>query len=127
MVLSKHHFPIKEVTLRVVIHNRGAQLAEDFTELAEERLERLIRFHVPIDRIDVEVTHEVNPHHGKNASHRVIITSHGSGPFFRAEGVAFNDLAAFDEAAEAIELQLRKKHERSKEINRETLRRRKAI
>jgi ribosome-associated translation inhibitor RaiA len=40
----------------------------------------------------------------------------------RAEGEGFNDLAAFDEAAEAMELQLRKKHERSKDVDRTTLR-----
>ena len=75
----------------------------------------------------VEIIHENNPHHGKNASHLVTITSHGAGPLVRAQASAFNDLAAFDEAAEAIELQLRKKHERSKQINRDTLRKRKAI
>jgi ribosome-associated translation inhibitor RaiA len=40
----------------------------------------------------------------------------------RGEGTGFNDLAAFDEAAEAIEFQLRKRHERSKDIDRTTLR-----
>ena len=65
--------------------------------------------------------HEANPHFGKR-SHRVILTSHGAGPLLRAEGSGFNDVAAFDEAAEAIELQLRKRHERSKDIDRTTLR-----
>jgi len=56
-----------------------------------------------------------------------LITSRGAGPLLRADARAFNDLAAFDEAAETIEFQLRKKHERAKEINRDTLRKRKAI
>ena len=107
--------------MKIVIHNHGAALASDFEEIAHERLERLARFHIPIDRTYVDVRHETNPHFGKQ-SHRVILTSHGSGPLLRGEGSGFNDLAAFDEAAEAIELQLRKRHERSKDIDRTTLR-----
>jgi ribosome-associated translation inhibitor RaiA len=40
----------------------------------------------------------------------------------RAEGVGFNDLAAFDKAVTALELQLRKIHEKSKDISHESLR-----
>jgi ribosome-associated translation inhibitor RaiA len=69
----------------------------------------------------VDVRHEVNPRFGKS-SHRVIVTSHGAGPLLRGEGSGFNDLIAFDEAAEAIELQLRKRHERLKDIDRTTVR-----
>ena len=107
--------------MKIVIHNHGAALAADFEEIAFERLERLERFHIPIDRIYIDVRHETNPHFGKN-SHRVVLTSHGVGPLLRGEGAGFNDLAAFDEAAEAIELQLRKRHERTKDIDRTTLR-----
>jgi ribosomal subunit interface protein len=107
--------------MKIVIHNHGMALASDFSDIASERLERLARFHVPIERIYVDVRHETNPHFGKH-SHRVILTSHGAGPLLRGEGSGFNDLAAFDEAAEAIELQLRKRHERSKTIDRTSLR-----
>ena len=107
--------------MKIVIHNHGAALAADFEEIAFERLERLERFHIPIDRIYIDVRHETNPHFGKN-SHRVVLTSHCVGPLLRGEGSGFNDLAAFDEAAEAIELQLRKRHERTKDIDRTTLR-----
>lgn len=113
--------------MEITIHARGVSLAADFAEIAKERIERLNRFNVPIERIVIEIIHETNPHHGKNSSHFVKITSRGAGPLLRAEASAFNDLAAFDEAAETIEFQLRKKHERKKEINRETLRKRKAI
>jgi len=113
--------------VEITIHARGVNLGEDFSQIAKERIERLSRFHVPIERVVVEVIHENNPHHGKNSSHHVTITSHGAGPLVRAQASAFNDLAAFDEAAETIEFQLRKKHERSKQINRDTLRKRKTI
>ena len=112
--------------MKITIHARGVALAEDFNEIVLERLERLERFNILIDRIEVEIIHETNPRHGKS-SHHVSITSHGAGPLLRADARAFNDLAAFDEAAETIEFQLRKKHERAKEINRDTLRKRKAI
>lgn len=107
--------------MKIILHNHGATLASDFTDISTERLERLSRFNVTIDRIDLDIRHESNPHFGKN-SHRVVITTHGSGPLLRAAGDGFNDLAAFDEAAEALELQLRKHHERSKDFDRTTLR-----
>jgi ribosome-associated translation inhibitor RaiA len=40
----------------------------------------------------------------------------------RSEGTGFNDLAAFDKAVTALELQFRKIHEKSKEIKHESLR-----
>jgi len=107
--------------MQIIVHNHGVGLAIDFTEISKERLDRLTRFNIPIDRIDVDVRHESNPHFGRK-SHRVTLTTHGTGPLFRAEGEGFNDLAAFDEAAEALELQLRKKHERTKDVDRKTLR-----
>ena len=107
--------------MKVVIHNHGTALASDFEEIAISRLERLERFSIPIERIYIDVRHEVNPRFGKH-SHRVAVTSHGARPLLRGEGTGFNDLSAFDEAAEAIELQLRKRHERSKDIDRTTVR-----
>lgn len=113
--------------MKITIHSHGSTLAEDFLDLSKERLNRLTRFNIPIDRVEVDVIHEINPHFGKGASHRVKITFQGSGPWVRAEGRGINDLAAFDEAAEAVELQLRKIHERAKDFKRETLRKRQAI
>jgi ribosomal subunit interface protein len=107
--------------MKITIHNHGTALALDFEEIAKSRLERLERFSIPIERMYVDVRHEVNPRFGKS-SHRVNVTSHGAGPLLRGEGSGFNDLIAFDEAAEAIELQLRKRHERLKDIDRTTVR-----
>lgn len=107
--------------MQIIIHSKKQALAEDFQRLVTERLTRLERFKIPIDRIEVSVTHEANPRQGK-ASHRILITTHGSGPLVRAEATGFNDLAAFDDAAERIELQLRKLHERSKSIRHESVR-----
>ena len=107
--------------MKVVFHTRHADLAEDFRQISEEKLISMERFSVAIDRVEVEILHEQNPHQGKY-SHRVILTSHGSGPLMRAESAAFNDVAAFDEAIKNFELQIRKFHERSKSHDRETLR-----
>jgi ribosomal subunit interface protein len=107
--------------MKIQIHARNAQLAEDFREITEEKLNSMERFGVVIDRVEVEVLHETNPRLGKH-SHRVIVTSHGSGPLLRAEASEFNDLAAFDSAMKSFDTQIRKIHEKSKDHKRETLR-----
>lgn len=107
--------------MQITIHTRHADLASDFKEITEEKLHSMERFSVQIDRIEVEVTHEPNPHQGKH-SHRVVISSHGAGPALRAEATEFNDVAAFDVAIKSIELQIRKIHEKNKDHKRETIR-----
>jgi ribosomal subunit interface protein len=107
--------------MKIIIHPRHAELASDFSSIVEEKLLSMNRFSVVIDRIEVEVLHEANPRQGKH-SHKVVITSHGSGPLLRAEAASFNDVAAFDEAVKSIELQIRKTHEREKSHDRHTLR-----
>jgi ribosomal subunit interface protein len=109
--------------MKIVFHTRHAQLAEDFREIAEEKLHTMERFSVMIERVEVEILHELNPRQGKH-SHRVILTSHGAGPLMRAEAAEFNDVAAFDGAIKNFELQIRKHHERSKSYSRETFRKR---
>jgi ribosomal subunit interface protein len=111
--------------MKIIIHPRHAELASDFPSIAEEKLLSMNRFSVIIDRIEVEVLHEANPRQGKH-SHKVIITSHGSGPLLRAEAASFNDLAAFDHAIKSIELQIRKIHEREQSHDRHTVRTMKA-
>ena len=107
--------------MKIQIHTRHADLAEDFKTIAEEKLNSMERFSVVIDRVEVEVLHENNPHQGKH-KHKVILTSHGSGPLLRAEAAEFNDLAAFDAAIKAFALQIRKIHERTNDYDRSTVR-----
>lgn len=107
--------------MKIQIHTRHADLAEDFKDIATEKLNSMERFSIVIDRVEVEVLHEANPHQGKH-NHRVVLTTHGSGPLIRAEAAEFNDLAAFDAAIKAFALQIRKTHEKSKDYNRDTLR-----
>jgi len=98
--------------MKIQIHTRNADLAEDFKNIATEKLNSMERFSVVIDRVEVEVLHEANPHQGKH-NHKVVLTTHGSGPLIRAEAAEFNDLFA---------LQIRKIHEKSKDYDRATLR-----
>ncbi len=107
--------------MEIIFHTRHAVLAEDFRSIASEKLHSLHRFAVAIDGIKVEIIHEPNPRFGKT-SHSVTLSTQGSGPFVRAEGQAFNDLAAFDQAVKSLELQLRKAHERLKDYPHESLR-----
>ena len=107
--------------MKIQIHTRHADLAEDFKDIATEKLNSMERFSIVIDRVEVEVLHEANPHQGKH-NHKVVLTTHGSGPLIRAEAAEFNDLAAFDAAIKAFALQIRKIHEKSKDYNRDTLR-----
>ncbi len=112
--------------MKIHIHTRNADLAEDFRAIVEEKLNKMERFSVVIDRVEVEILHENNPRQGKN-SHRVILTSHGSGPLLKSEAAEFNDVAAFDSAVKAFEFQIRKIHERTKEFDRDTLKNHKYI
>jgi len=107
--------------MKIQIHTRNPDLAEDFKVIATEKLSSMERFSVVIDRVEVEVLHEANPHQGKH-NHKVVLTTHGSGPLIRAEAAEFNDLAAFDSAIKTFALQIRKIHEKSKDYDRQTLR-----
>ena len=107
--------------MKIQIHTRNADLAEDFKVIATEKLTSMERFSVVIDRVEVEILHEANPHQGKH-NHKVVLTTHGSGPLIRAEAAEFNDLAAFDTAIKAFALQIRKIHEKTKDYDRATLR-----
>ena len=112
--------------MKIHIHTRTADLAEDFREIVEEKLNSMERFSVQIERVEVEVLHEANPRQGKN-SHRVVLTSHGAGPLIKSEAAEFNDVAAFDAAIKAFALQIRKIHEKTKDYDRETLRKQKNV
>ena len=58
--------------MKILIHTRHADLAEDFKSIAEEKLSSMERFSVIIDRVEVEVLHETNPQQGKR-KHKVCL------------------------------------------------------
>jgi ribosomal subunit interface protein len=104
----------------IQIHSKKSHLSDPFKERVHERLLRMERFGVRIDRVDVEVNLEQNPRHGDGA-HKVQLTSHGAGPLVRAEAANSDNISAFDMAAEKFELQLRKVHERNKDVKHRSL------
>lgn len=106
--------------MHIQIHSKTSHLSDPFKERVQDRLSRMERFGINIDRVDVEVTLEQNPRHGDGA-HKVQLTSHGSGPLIRAEAANSDNISAFDLAAEKFELQLRKAHERSKDVKHKSL------
>ena len=106
--------------MQIIFHTRQAHLAEDFKDIATDKLKTLGRFNVLLDRVEVEITHEQNPKQGKH-SHKVVLTAKGAGPLVRSEASEFNDVAAFDLAVKSFELQLRKIHEKSKDFSRESI------
>jgi ribosomal subunit interface protein len=106
--------------MQIIFHTRQANLAADFKDIATDKLKSLNRFHVLLDRVEVEIIHEQNPKQGKH-SHKVILTAKGAGPLVRSEASEFNDVAAFDLAVKTFELQLRKIHEKSKDYNRDSI------
>ena len=106
--------------MQIIFHTRQANLADDFKDIATEKLHTLGRFNVLLDRVEVEIIHEQNPKQGKH-SHKVVLTAKGAGPLVRAEASEFNDVAAFDLAVKSFELQLRKIHEKAKDFSRDSI------
>ena len=51
----------RECYMKIVVHARQAQLAEDFKDIVNEKLNSMNRFSVTIDRVEVEIIHEANP------------------------------------------------------------------
>ena len=59
--------------MKLTIHARHADLAEDFSQIVEEKINSLERFSVLIERIEVEILHEANPRQGKHSHHIIIL------------------------------------------------------
>ena len=51
--------------MEIVFHTRHANLASDFQDIAQSKLQSIERFSVQVERIEVEITHEQNPSQGK--------------------------------------------------------------
>ena len=57
---------------------RNAKISEEFKGVVSQKLIRMERFGVLLERVQVEISHESNPRHGKG-SHKVQLTTHGAG------------------------------------------------
>lgn len=95
----------------VVVHGRHTDLTDRFRDHAAEAAGKLDRFGIPLQRIDIEITHEHNPRNADGAF-KVEFTCRGNGTVVRAEASAGHDLTALDRAVDRIEQQLRKAADR---------------
>jgi ribosomal subunit interface protein len=95
----------------VVVHGRHTDLTDRFREHAAEAAGKLDRFGIPLQRVDVEITHEHNPRNSDRAF-KVEFTCRGNGHIVRAEAAADRDLTALDRAVDRIEQRLRREADR---------------
>lgn len=91
----------------IVVHGRHTDLTDRFREHAAEAAGKLDRFGIPLQRVDVEITHEHNPRNVDRAF-KVEFTCRGNGQIVRAEATADHDLTALDRAVDRIEQRLRR-------------------
>jgi len=95
----------------IVVKGRQVDLSERFREHVTERLEKVERFDPKIQRVDVEVSKELNPRLADRAL-RVELTIRSRGPVVRAEAAADDKYAALDVACSRLEARLRKAADR---------------
>ena len=95
----------------VVVHGRHTDLTDRFRDHAAEAAGKLDRFGIPLQRVDVEITHEHNPRNTDRAF-KVEFTCRGNGHIVRAEAAADHDLTALDRAVDRIEQRLRREADR---------------
>jgi ribosomal subunit interface protein len=105
----------------IVVKTRHVEVSERFRTTAHEKLAKVERLDPGLQRVDVEVSKELNPRLADRA-YRVELTCRGKGPVIRAEASAEDKFAAFDVAIGKLEARLRraadrrtdwKKHEKS--------------
>jgi ribosomal subunit interface protein len=95
----------------IVVKGRQVDLSDRFREHVGERLEKVERFDPKIQRVDVEVSKELNPRLADRAL-RVQLTIRSRGPVVRAEAAADDKYAALDVACNRLEARLRKAADR---------------
>jgi len=95
------------MTVNIVVRGRHMDVSQKFRALAEEKLNRLERFGLPISLIDVEVSRELNPRMADRAI-EVELTAHGPGPLLRAEAHAGDKYIALEYAYETMTERLRR-------------------
>jgi len=97
----------------VVVHGRHIELSQQFRDHVEDKVSRLDRFGVPVSRIDVEVTQELNPRLADRAID-VELTCRGVGPVIRAEAASADKYAALEAAYDRLEERLRRAADRKR-------------
>jgi len=95
----------------IIITGHNISGSDRYRSYLSAKLTELDHLNRHVIRYDVELNHEPNPRRSKTA-HRVVITSHGTGPAVRAEASGADLPAVFDDAISKLEGQLRRSHDR---------------
>jgi ribosomal subunit interface protein len=95
----------------IVVKSRHVEVSDRFRSTAQEKLAKVERLDPGLQRVDVEVTKELNPRLADRAF-RVELTCRGRGPVIRAEANAEDKFAAFDVAIGKLESRLRRAADR---------------
>jgi ribosomal subunit interface protein len=104
----------------IVVKGRRLEVSDRFRTHVEDKLAKVERLDPALQRVDVEVSKELNPRLADRA-YRVELTCRSRGPVIRAEAAAEDKLSALDVAMGRLESRLRKaadrrsdrKHERA--------------
>jgi ribosomal subunit interface protein len=91
----------------IVVRGRHLAISDRYREHATGKVSRIERFTLPIDHVDVEISHEPNPRQSDRAF-EVEITCRGSGPVIRAEAHAPDKYSALDLALARLDKQVRR-------------------
>lgn len=91
----------------IVVRGRHLDVSERFRNHVVDKLARADRFGLPINIIDVEVSHEPNPRQADRA-YEVELTCRGGGPVIRAEAASSDKYSALDLAWGRLEERLRR-------------------
>lgn len=103
------------------MRGRNTALDERVRERAALHAAKLDRFGVPLDRVDIEISHERNPRLHDQA-YKVEFTCRGHGPAVRAEASAVDEATALDRAVDRIEERLRRAADRRTSRSRRSIR-----
>ncbi|WP_242620630.1 ribosome hibernation-promoting factor, HPF/YfiA family [Streptomyces sp. BK239] len=97
----------------IVVKGRKTEVPERFRKHVAEKLklEKIQKLDGKVISLDVEVSKEPNPRQADRCE-RVEITLRSRGPVIRAEAAASDPYAALDLAAEKLDAQLRKQHDK---------------
>ncbi|MFC9288283.1 ribosome hibernation-promoting factor, HPF/YfiA family [Streptomyces sp. NPDC057052] len=97
----------------IVVKGRKTEVPERFRKHVAEKLnlEKIQKLDGKVMSLDVEVSKEPNPRQADRCD-RVEITLRSRGPVIRAEAAASDPYAALDLAAEKLDAQLRKQHDK---------------
>lgn len=97
--------------MEIVVTGRHVQVSDRFREHLDEKLAKVPQLAPRVQRLDVVVTHEVNPRQSKECD-KVEITCYVKGPVIRAEACAEDKYGALDVAIDKLFERLRRAHDR---------------